>query len=224
MKNIYVIILGLMFLLLALVFFYPIIENNYYNRKTDFRLPQKYLVLFNDSIANVIKNEGFNISLVNDNDAYTLYSIRFDTSIVIWDIKGSNSIIANEVHIDTILDNTSIDFDDCEIMDKKSNRPIKVKHGYSMGKNLKISLGRKSNNVDYFYGNNYKGFYGDIDRLTFQDVDSKPFMIYETPQKWKNLFVLFLNNEAGFFIITIESKNRFNNDVLKLFNLNYKLK
>jgi len=90
--------------------------------------------------------------------------------------------------------------------------------GYNF-KKIKINVDNKSNISSLnITGKNYKGFFGEVNRLSMSNQDDKHYVFIDNIPKMDILF-LVVNKSNKFYIIIISCNKKFDKDIFNILNL-----
>lgn len=152
------------------------------------------------------------LEAIKHSDTDTLYSIN------IWEFKDLFNFPIDSVkfHFNQSLGRLKVKRG--EILEPNSNQPISIIWGYNF-KKIKINVDNKSNISSLnITGKNYKGFFGEVNRLSMSNQDDKHYVFIDNIPKMDILF-LVVNKSNKFYIIIISCNKKFDKDIFNILNL-----
>lgn len=158
---------------------------------------------------------------IGKNDILFNYVYKKDYYILIWrfnEMKGAN---LNNIIINKNINLDNVDFDYSEILNANLNYipKLTLKLGFSLKNTFNVNIDRESNIIRTFNSINYKGFYGSINRISLSNDTYNHVALFNYKSKHEpTAFLLYKMNE-NFYIILINSKKQFDENMLKIFQL-----
>lgn len=158
-------------------------------------------------------------------NAFIYYDNNSFYPVLVWEFKDLKNIDLNKIVFNKIVD---IDLENIgfgETLDTQSSRPVKVKYGFALHKDLKINLDDFSKIDGTFSGANYKGFWGTINKMSFSNAKGEDQIIFDySYQPYKTSFspsvFLLYKGHQSFYVIIINSKQAFKDaSIINILNL-----
>lgn len=221
-KVIVVIILGYLV--------YYVFAVMYYTHSFSWDTCKQYMWFFKDPIVNNIDPPHFSVcsSYVKKRDIHNVFHYVKDNDmypIIIWEFKDLTNINMNKVIVNRNIDLEKIKFKSAEILHSESSVPITINYGFIFHNELNINLDKYSKIVGTFEGPNYKGFYGTIDKMSFNDENGKPQILFDySPKPYKASFsptvFLLYKGHKSFYVIIFNSEKPFKDaSIINILNL-----
>jgi hypothetical protein len=101
-----------------------------------------------------------------------------------------------------------------EVLEPLSKLPVSICYGYKYN-NITINVDNKSSNVKLINGKNYKGFLGDLNRVSFSNEKEEHDIFIDYKPKRPILF-LVAKIESALYLITINSEIKFDESILSI--------
>jgi len=101
-----------------------------------------------------------------------------------------------------------------EVLSPHSKQPVSICYGYEYN-DITINVDNKSRNVRLINGKNYKGFLGDLNRVSFSNEKEEHDIFIDYEFKRPVLF-LVANIDSALYIITINSEIKFDESILSI--------
>ncbi len=101
-----------------------------------------------------------------------------------------------------------------EVLSPYSKQPVSIRYGYEY-KDITINVDNKSGNVKLINGKNYKGFLGDLNRVSFSNEKEEHDIFIDYEFKRPVLF-LVANIDSALYLITINSEIKFDESILSI--------
>jgi len=197
---------------------YFFINSAIYGYHIDMDNFKPYLWVFKDSVKKDIDTNLF-VSFNRDRDILSFYNYKHKYYVSIWDFKNLKEVSLNKISINRNSNLNDVKFNSYETLNAKSNPEITVKFGSFFKKSLNVNIDEFSKVEKTFETNNYKGFYGTINKMSLSDEDGNNQVIIEYAQSQTPFELLFYKGHQGFYLIMIDSKKPFDEDIIKIFNL-----
>ena len=180
----------------------------------------RYLWLFNDSSKSKIDHYYYS---GENRKSDTYYTYIYDESyyISIWEFKDLSEADLKNIFIkqNVILDD--IKFFSAERFNRGvDNLPtITLKLGFKFRDfKMDVNLDDESKIYKKIDTNNYKGFFGKINKMSFNDSKGKPLILFEYYGYKPTLFIMYKAKQS-FFVILVDSKIDFDESIINIFNL-----
>ncbi len=151
-------------------------------------------------------------------DQIYTYVYKHAYYILIWRINALKNLDPAKVPIDTnvYLDNVELRG---VILDAGDPRESEVRYGPFFKDSLVVDLDEYSKVSESFEGPSYRGFYGTVSKIAFENGKGQILAMENyTQQIMPTLFVMYKAHD-GFYMIIINSKKPFGLGILKILNL-----
>jgi hypothetical protein len=138
--------------------------------------------------------------------------------VLIWRIDALKNLDLAKVPIDTnvYLDNVELRG---VILDAGDPRETEVRYGPFFKDSLVVDLDEYSKISKTFQTPNYRGFYGDVGKIAFENGKRQILAMENYTQRITPTLFLMYKAHDGFFMIIINSKKPFGLEMLKILNL-----
>lgn len=181
--------------------------------------PQPVIWIFADSVKKDMDLQYTCANIRKTDQSYEWgYHSNQDYSIQVWEIKGLSGVDPHRVpiHTNVFLDKVSLRG---EIFDKGSIREVQVRFGRFFDGKLEIDLDENSKIIRMFEGENYKGFYGTVGRMAFENGDGQILCMED--YKSGNAPMLFVMYKAhnSFYLIFISADKPFDEKMIHILSL-----
>ena len=180
----------------------------------------RFLWIFNESAKAKINTLNY-IGNVRKRDAYYTYIYDNNYYISIWEFKD-----LGEADLKNILIKQNVVFDDIKFFStEKFNEKLEYfpiitsKLGFRFKESkMDVNLDVDSKIYKKFDTINYKGFFGKINLMSFNNYKGKPLIYFQYLGYKPTLFIMYKANQS-FFVILVDSKIDFDENIIKIFNL-----
>lgn len=196
-------------------FFYGIIR---YSHSSDWQTYKQYMWIFKDFAKKDI-NTNFCYSYVKERDVYNNFDYKEIYNIVVWEFKDLGSAELKKSIINQNVNLEDVKFESGEILNKNSDLEITINYGFIFNSGINVNLDKYSKIERIFKGTNYKGFYGSINQMSFSNEKGEHQILSDFTKGPTPTVFLFYKEHQSFYIIMINSKNPFDEDVIKILNL-----
>lgn len=195
---------------------------------------KQYMCFFDDSIKRDVDTV-LNYSYVKERDVYNNFHYipnsagidmsdkfiyhRKDTiyNVIIWEFKDLSNIKLDEIIIKPDVDLTNIKLESGEVINKNSDLEISIIQRFSF-KKLGVELNTRSTLQKEIQGTNYKGFCGVVSKMSLINETSSAQIFFNFfPEK--QTVLLFYKGHQSFFLIMINSDKTFDEEIIKILNL-----
>jgi hypothetical protein len=106
-----------------------------------------------------------------------------------------------------------------QILNRHTDLEINIKNGFVLGNSIKVFLDEYSKIEKNIQGDNYKGFYGFINKMTLSDEKDCHQIIFDyTKGRTPTLLILY-KREQSLYLIMFNSENSFDEDIINVLNL-----
>ncbi len=221
--------------LFLIYIFYTVYGFKKYGYSLNQEVTNEYLFLFTDSILQSNKFD-VSVSYVNKNNVYTFlpYVTQIDTVLLsdtryildkrkrygfrFWEFMSLSEIELPEIDIFTDMDLNSLKVYQGEVLNAKSV-PISIKYGHRFNERIHINVDNQSTIYRYINGDNYKGFIGNLNRISFSNEKNKHIVFIDF--YWRDVLFLLLKKDGRFFIIMVTAHKDLpvDENLLKFLNL-----
>lgn len=216
--KIRIIVYSLIFFIGAYIFYNIFIFSKY--GYSPFHESNKYFWLFTDAAQKEI-NPIISGGWRRDNDVLYHYLYKKNKfSIHIWEFENIKNANIESVSINEGKDLSEIEFKKYETLDSDDWPKFKTKLGFSLDSNINISLDEFSKITTTFFSEKYKGFCGNINKLSISDQKGEHKVVIEYPfEQGAVLFLLYKKAESLFLIIVDSNqKEVVDQRILEIFN------
>lgn len=227
MKKLFKIIISGIIAIVIVYFARFIFFVSIYHYDDDLKFNKEYFWLFKDSIKTEIDTVFFGSS-TRKKDAiyyyiYNKYSERFFYNIIIWEFKDLNPIEFKKITINKNIDLDNIKLRRGEIQNSGNNPEINVEYGPFFNNKIIFNVGKYSEIDSCFETTKYKGFYGNVNKISFSNEKGKHLVLINyIDGRTPILFLIYKKNQRFFVIIVKSNKplnEPLNKDIIKIFNL-----
>ena len=212
---------NIIFLIVAIPVLYYIHDFIYVARNgytTEIRTYGEFLPFFKDSIKSKI-DTAFSCSEVDKKN--NLFRCRYnnDSYVGIWEFKELLGCNLKNIHF-----NRNVNFDNLKIIPNQTfetdSMPlITAKLNFHLGYGLNIDFGSGTKVITTLTSYNYRGFYGDIDKMCFNDENGNPCILFQNGIQYRPTLFLLYENSQGFYLILFNSYKPFDASIINIFNL-----
>lgn len=182
--------------------------------------PQRYLWIFNDSVKNEVNNH-YSTGDIRDNDIHYYYKYH-NTFITIFEFKELSFIKLNEVPFKLNADFSKFEnnfIGETFNVNLHTLPEISVYFKLPFNNSFCINLDNKSRIDKVIEGKNYRGFFGDISKMSFSNAQGDNLVLFNYKRKITSTLLLIYKHEGRFIVILINSENKFNDSVINILNL-----
>ena len=180
----------------------------------------RYLWVFKDSVKTKIDTFYFSGD-VRKRDAYYKYIYDENYYISIWEFKD-----LGEADLKNILIKQNVVFDDIKFFSaERFNKKLEYvpiitsKLGFRFKESkMDVNLDVDSKIYKKFDTINFKGFFGKINLMSFNNYKGKPLIYFQYLGYKPTLFIMYKAKQS-FFVIMVDSKIDFDESIIKIFNL-----
>lgn len=205
---------------IVIVYFgYTIFIAMIYKHRTEFNNYQRYLWVFNDSVKKDIDTLAC-VGNVRESDTYYTYKLK-DIYVAIWEFKDLNLIDLNKTSINQNINLDKLKFDSGEELNKNLQPlpSITVRFKLPFNDFLNINLNDDSKITENIESNNYKGFYGDINKMSFSDKKGEHLILFDYGFSQQLTLFLLYKGHKSFYVIMINSEKPFDESIINILNL-----
>jgi hypothetical protein len=180
-----------------------------------------YLWIFDESAKEEIDSNFF-VGCLRKRDVLFNYIYTKDETkflIGIWEFKNP---AIKDFKYSTINQNINLDdvkFRAGEVLGNKSSPEVMVRFGAFFKNSININLDEHSKVEKIIETENYKGFYGTVNKMSFSDEDGEPWVIHDYLSGKEPCMVLLCKGQKSFYAIIISSEKPFDESIIDIFNL-----
>lgn len=216
-KTLKIIITGITIILIGYLsyFFYGVIR---YSHSIDWQTYKQYMWIFKDSIKTDI-NPNFCYSYVKKRDVYNNFDYKDTHNIIVWEFKDMFNATLEKSTINQNVDLGNVKFESGEILNMNSDLEFNINYGFVFNSAINVNLDEYSKIQRSFKRANYKGFYGSINRMSFSNEKGEHQILSDFTKGPTPTIFLFYKGHQSFYIIMINSKNLFDENIIKILNL-----
>lgn len=174
--------------------------------------------IFADSAKKDINTFDVTASLRKTDKLYTcIYKGHY--SVEIWEIETLKNVILQDVAFNKGVPLSNVHLYPGEILNSGSDLETNVKFGPFFDNQLVVDIGESSQVLSTFDEANYRGFYGVMSRMGFENGKGQIVVLENYAQGPKpTLFVLYKTHDS-FYIIIVVSDAPFSERLLRIFDL-----
>ncbi len=218
-KSSKIILIGIISIIVLYVGYY-IFNIAIYSHKLNIKsAPHKYLWLFRTQAKNDL-DTNFSYSCIQKHDIYNHYIYKNIYYVTIWEFKNLRTIDLKGISINRefALDDSKIGF--AETINEGSSPEITMKYGFDFHNSMNVSLDNDSKIDSSFSTPDYKGFYGNVERMLFSNDEGNPCVLFNyINDKQYGLFIWY-KGDGSFYVLIINSDKPFDpKKLIKIFNL-----
>jgi len=186
---------------------YTIFYMFLYSHTTDLKNYKKYLWMFNDTIQCNIDTFSFS-GAINKRDI--LYSYNYPKNYVfyIWEFKDLSVAKLSKIPIKENVDLDNIHFYAKESTENYNpDMTLTMKLDLKFNQVLGINLDANSLILKNIESKNYRGFYGNISKMTFNNEIGKPLIVFDYKYNAvPSLFLMYKANDS-FYVILVNARD-----------------
>jgi hypothetical protein len=209
------IITVLIAVILSAFFFLRYNTHNFKHRDSE-----RYKWLFTDSAWSEI-DTFLCIGLIGKEDFKYNYLYNDDIIINVWEFRSLSSCSLDDISFNFNEEIGDVSFSSGEVLD--DDRPhvptICSRYGLLIRGGLNINISSSSIISDTIEGDNYKGFFGEISKMTLTTITGKHEVIFKSKKGLCTTIQLALKKRGSFFLIQMYSKSVLTLDALKILDL-----
>lgn len=214
-KTLKIIIASIIIISYLSYFFYGIIR---YSHSSDWQTYKQYMWIFKDS-AKADINTNFCYSYVKERDVYNNFDYKDIYNVMVWEFKDLGNADLKKSTINQNVNLEDVKFDSGEILNKGSNLELTINYGFVFNSSINVNLDKYSKIEKNFKGANYKGFYGSINKMSFSNEKGEHQILSDFTKQITPALFLFYKGRQSFSIIMIYSKKPFDENIIKILNL-----
>ena len=182
---------------------------------------RKHLWFLKDSVIKDIDTLNMEARGKNDNIYFFNYK-KYNYDFIVWKLNNLGNLNLEEITFNQDFQLGNIPFKTYEVIDKNDSLPlITYLLGAGFNNSLKILIDRMPHPVKLLTSNNYKGFFGEVNKIILSDkVNGKDKYIIKLeyfPKPIMNLFLVFKKNDF-YYIVIINSTEYFSESIINIFN------
>ncbi len=212
------IIVSIIITLMIGYFAYDIIYIMIYNYHLELSNYKVYLWLFSDSAKKDIDTLAVGGSIRRTDKIYS-YIYKGKYSIIIWEIKALNGVNLKKIIINQNIMLGNVKLKPGELLDKGSDMETQVKFGPFFKDTIVIDLDNNSKSIRTFEKTNYRGFYGSVSRMGFENGEGEILALEEFTRRFMPTLFLMYKTNNSFYMITIHSDEPFDENIINILNL-----
>jgi hypothetical protein len=188
---------------------------------------KEYLWVFKDStFQNVDTN--FVSHDIRETDILSTYIYNYQKEgecyIDIWEFKGLEDVVVEQIAIDTGINLSHVRFTEGETLNAHHSPESNVQYSPFFKHNMSISLDKYSRIDSSFSTPTYKGFYGVISMMTYNNEKGEPLVGIDYINGKKPNLVIVYKKAGSIYIIRVEPKDKLDPHIIDIFNLEPKEK
>lgn len=212
-----IIIFGIVVIVIIVAFGYYMSQNVHHIITND---QGRYIWVFKDSAQeNVDKNLRFGVEGKNDILCSFVYKKKY--YINIWEFKDLCSLKLNDISINQNVNLDKVDVSAGEVFyeDTEPNPTVTVRYGFDFNGCLNVNINKESDVVKMMDSTYYKGFYGNLNRLTLSDCSGDHLIIFDYKSEKVPTLFLLCKKEESFFVLRLNADEKFDESIISIFNL-----
>ena len=190
----------------------------------DWEKPKDYMWIFKDSVKKDIDTT-FYFSWVKKRDIYNHFIYKGHYFITLWDFKDLYPLDLDDVIINSKVSLDELDTSDGkgEVLNSKSSPKIAIRFGRTFHNKIKINLDNNSDILKRIEKENYKGFYGIVNKMTFSNGSNEDCIQFLYPKGKEQTLLLLCKRNPEVYLIIIESQDsinyKFDENILNILDL-----
>jgi hypothetical protein len=181
----------------------------------------RYIWVFKDSAQHNI-DKSICFGNIGRHDVNYSYIYKDDVHIYVWEFFDLKSVLLKNIPINYRVDLDKIKIPSGEILGGNNLPPlpkIRVKYGLTFKGDIKVNINKDSEIFETFDELNYKGFFGNIHRITFSDDYNEHLIVFDYEYNEPTLLLL-CKKLNRFYVVIINSKRKFDSNIIEILNLN----
>jgi hypothetical protein len=209
--------IGLSVLIGYFVYIFSTIFKN--GHSIDWETYKQYMWIFKDSAKKDV--ETFGVSCVQKNDIYNNFRYKVDYNVILWEFKETEGIDLKSIAINQNISLENIKFESGEILNKGDILEIPIKYDFSFNQIKYLNIDRYSKIKKEIEGVNYKGFYGNVNKMSLSDGNYNHQIIFNYKDGITPTLFLFYKKTQFIYVIIVFLKNRqtFNDSIINILDL-----
>ena len=146
------------------------------------------------------------------------YHSRKDYGIQVWEIKGLKGVdpYGVPIHTNVLLNKVLLRG---EIVDKGSIREVQVRFGPFFNGKLEIDLDENSRIIRMLEGENYKGFYGNIGRMAFENGEGQILCMEDYRSGNEPMLFVMYKAHKSFYLIFISADKPLDDNIINILDI-----
>lgn len=198
-------------------FIYSFYSFYRYKYTIEFDHGKRYLWLFNDSTKSEIDTL-LSYGFVKENNKLFSYQYKKDYHIYIWEFNDLRIAELNKISINKNINFSYMKFDSGLILDK-DNPKIITKKDLIFNDKLLVYLNEKSCIIDTISSTNYKGFYGNINKMYFSNESDENLILFDYGVKIQPAIFLLYKGNNSFYMLLITSNKELDKKIINILNI-----
>lgn len=202
-------------IVLIIVFF--LFEVVFLGYSKDFTSWQNYTWLIKGGVKTEL-NRKF-ISYYKDCNTYSVIWYSDKKRITIWEFKELSDMNLNSIKINKNANLYEVNFFSGEEFNSGSDRTVNIGFYSKVDTTLEINLDNQAIIEKEIKTENYKGFYGEIYRMSFSNSSSEHQLLMKYEDGLTPVLFLLYKARNSFFILIIDSTEPFDESIINDLNL-----
>jgi hypothetical protein len=180
---------------------------------------KNYMWVFKDSTKSDI-DTNFCYSYVRKRDIYNNFHYKKIYNIILWDLKDLKYSTLDDISINQGANLNDIKFASGEVLNKESDLEINIKSGNKFTNKMNVQLDKISKIERIIETERYKGFYGSINKMTFNNEKNEAQMLFNYVKGSTPSIFLVFKGHGGFYAIIINSEQPVDENIINILDLN----
>ena len=206
--------------LLVSLFIYHLCNNAH---RSSWNMSKNYMWIFKDSVKKDIDTT-ISFSWIKEQDICSHFIYKRGFIITLWDFKDLYPLDLKDVSINTnvFINDIDVTGGKGEILNSKTSPQTVVKFGETFHTKININLDDKSTILTTLESDNYKGFNGVVNKMSFTNELNDDYIEFIYPKGKEPTLLLAYKNKSGFYLIIIELRNtnlKLDESILNIFNI-----
>jgi len=176
-----------------------------YHSSVFYTTSKNHLYFFKDSVISKLDTISYN--WVTDQDTLDNYLYDNDKYILhVWKFNSLDNADLKDIFINERSVIRKSEFRWQETLDSKSFCPISVKYLYKID-GMILNLGENTKIIKELKGQNYKGFYGLVDKMSICDKKGEPQIYFNFNKSQIPTVLLLYKGHNSFYLIMVNPNN-----------------
>lgn len=182
---------------------------------------KRYFWIFKDSVKSDIDTFLY-AGYVKRRDVLYHYLYKKKYHIAVWEFKDLDVISLKNTPINLNVNLDDVKFRRGERLNKNGYpSPMYVmKFNFDFNYVLNVNLDNYSKITKNIEFNNYKGFYGNVNKMSFSNRKGEHVILFDYRDSSEPTFFLMYKARNSFFVIMINSEKPFDESIINILNLN----
>jgi hypothetical protein len=178
-----------------------------------------YMWVFKDSTKSDV-DTNFCYSYVRKKDIYNNFHYKKIYNIALWDLEDLKYSVLDDISINQGANLYDLKIVSGEVLNKDSDIEITIKFGNKFTNKMIVQLDKNSKIDRIIETEMYKGFYGSINRMTFNNEKNEAQILFNYAKGSTPSIFLVYKGHGGFYAIIINSEQPFDEKIINILDLN----